>query len=1392
MKKIKKHKFYIITASTIITIAIIAYTLLSYNTRERLKEIEINLNSIADLKAAQVSDWLNERLDDARTIQNSPNYRTVNTFLQTPKNRALEKEIKDWLYSIKNQFEYEDIWLLDKNYNVSLSLNGGAISSLMPNTLQQLISSKEVYFSDLQHHESGDSLYFEIIVPLLNEYDDVYSFLVFKKSPRDKLFPLISYWPISNNSAESILFRIENDRVVFLNDLKYKDSVPLNFSIPLNDTNFWGSKDLNDYSGLIDSRDYRGENVIALIKKIPDSNWYLKIKINKAEILAPIRQETTTYILMLLLVAALIILFAYQLWKMKNITHLEKMLELEEEKKKLQKLYEQITQNANDSIFLLNETLKIIEANDISLKTYGYSRDEFTQLTAVDIRAEADADKIASQYNLSKKQNGIIFNTTHIKKNGETFPVEVSLSSFSAENANHYISIVRDISERIEAEKKIDNLNKLYSVLSQINSMIVRERNEKLLFSRACNIISKYGNYGIVAIVSKTDEGKIEVYSAGCICDVCQKTFHNEAEKFSPLFMSNYNDGYIYSQGLTPGTYIGPGRQDLVAEGFKNALYIPIFKAAQITGTLIILTKDSHSFDDVVIELFSELAGDISYAVTSIEQAKLKSEGELIIKENERKLSTIVQNMPGVVYRCKNDKNWTMEFISPNIIQLAGWTPEDLINNNVISFNDLIYPDDRERVWQEVQEKIVERKTYNLRYRIVHIDGAIINVSENAQPVINSSGKLEAIEGIIFDITELEKTKTNLEQTEGRYKNLIENSAMGIAMADVSGKIIVANKVITRLLDKDLGKVIGTNINQLNVTDSLKVIISDRFGEVIKSKKIDEYENEITLPRLGKVILSSTYAPVFDSKKELIGVQLIVRDITTERAAEENIRKLSQSVEQNPISLFITNLNGEIEYANPALVKQTGYRLEEMIGKNPRLFQSGLMEKHFYTNLWNTIKLGNVFESEILNKKKTGELYWEKAIIAPIKDKKGNITNYVALKEDITQKKIMEDELKLQRNKAEEMNRVKTNFFYNMSHELRTPMVGILGYIELLLAEEEINEKHKEMLKVVFSSSLRLHETLNSILNLSRIEFAETRINCSLINAIGIFKECTNLFQIAVKDKKVQIKIENEEDEFMFVTDENLFSKIITNLVSNAVKYTTNGVISLQIKKENSNIIIEVKDTGIGFDEKHISIVFEPFRQVSEGLSRDYEGTGLGLSIVKSYVELLGGTISIKSKVNLGTKVIISLPDKSNEIETIDNGQNLATNKFKDSVHTKSGKLILLVEDDAVNARFTKHLLSDQIIEIVSSGNEAILKSKKKKYDLILMDIGLKGSIDGVDTSRQIKMDSLNSATPIIALTAYAMVGDKEKILKAGLDDYLSKPFTSDDLYKMVDKYISE
>ncbi|MBA4251970.1 MAG: hypothetical protein C0442_09655 [Chlorobiaceae bacterium] len=370
--------------------------------------------------------------------------------------------------------------------------------------------------------------------------------------------------------------------------------------------------------------------------------------------------------------------------------------------------------------------------------------------------------------------------------------------------------------------------------------------------------------------------------------------------------------------------------------------------------------------------------------------------------------------------------------------------------------------------------------------------------------------------------------------------------------------------------------------------------------------------------------------------------------ITLEKKrTDDKIAQLSQAVEESPVSVVITDPNGFIEYVNLTFTEVTGYSLDEVIGRKPSILKSEFQNDQVYKELWETITAGGNWSGELLNKKKNGELFWELVSISSIKNLRGEITHYVGVKDDITKAKKYEEELLIAKEKAEEMNRLKSNFLSNMSHELRTPLIGILGYAEIL-SEEVIHDSQKNMILRILDGGKRLSTTLNMILDLARVESNKMEIMINDFHVNDILKTEVYLFYAPAKLKNLKLDLVISNNDCYIAVDEKIFSSIISNLINNAIKYTHEGGITVQVDKiiYESKKYCEIKiiDTGIGIPQDSLSVIFDEFRQVSEGYSRHFEGTGLGLTITKRFVELLNGKIFVESEVGKGTTMSVIFP----------------------------------------------------------------------------------------------------------------------------------------------------
>ena len=503
------------------------------------------------------------------------------------------------------------------------------------------------------------------------------------------------------------------------------------------------------------------------------------------------------------------------------------------------------------------------------------------------------------------------------------------------------------------------------------------------------------------------------------------------------------------------------------------------------------------------------------------------------------------------------------------------------------------------------------------------------------------------------DITDRKEAEEKLKRERKLLRTLIDNLPVTIYVKDRECRKVIANRADLKIVGlktevEVLGKTdletYGTEVGMRGFTDDKKVIDS---GEAVLNRE-EDFWDENGIQRW----LITSKIPLTEENGEIIGLVGIGRDITEQKLAQEKILKLSMGIEQSSATIVITDINGNIEYVNPAFTATSGYSEEEARSQNPNILKSGNMGTSVYKDLWETISSGKVWRGELQNKKKDGSLYWEWATIASIKNDKGLITNYIAIKEDITENKKMQAELIQAKEKAEESDRLKSAFLANMSHEIRTPLNSIIGFSELL-GDPSFDEQQKdEFRQTIVDNGNNLLFIISDIMDFSMLEAGQMKIRKELISVRKLLTELQNDFSKKANQKGIEFRIALSQNtpDIQIESDLYRIRQIFNNLIGNALKFTLKGYIEIGYQVENNIVTFHTKDTGIGIDSTYHQSIFERFRQVDLAKTRKYGGNGLGLAISKNLVELLGGTIWVESEPDKFSNFIFTIPIKTEDL----------------------------------------------------------------------------------------------------------------------------------------------
>ncbi len=492
---------------------------------------------------------------------------------------------------------------------------------------------------------------------------------------------------------------------------------------------------------------------------------------------------------------------------------------------------------------------------------------------------------------------------------------------------------------------------------------------------------------------------------------------------------------------------------------------------------------------------------------------------------------------------------------------------------------------------------------------------------------------------IVRDITERETAEQTIREAESKFRILVEQSLTGIYIVQ-EGRFVYVNP--------RFAKVFGyTTEEVLRMESPSDLIMPDDKGAIVRFEDVSEEEHGSShytirgLRKDGTVIYAEVFRSVieYNGRPAIIGTLL---DVTEQRDAQEKLRVLGMAVEQSAEGVLVIDTAGIVCFVNPAWARMHGYTVEEVTGHHFRIFHTEEQLRREVFPVINRFEKTSIYRAEMGHKRKNGSTFMSSTAFASLRDGDGHVIGAVGICRDITEQKNYEAELLESKERAEELSRLKTAFLTNMSHEIRTPLTGILGFAKVL--EEEVHDDQREFAQLIRVSGDRLMNTLNSILDLARLEAGEMKVNPHEVDVVEEIKEAAIVFHAMAREKQLDFQVDMPLEEIPARLDQNVLNIILNNLIGNAIKFTNEGGVTVAVDADDETIEISISDTGVGIDQSFLPHLFDEFKQESDGLTRTHEGSGLGLSITKRLVQLVDGEIEVTSAKGSGTQFSVRLP----------------------------------------------------------------------------------------------------------------------------------------------------
>ncbi len=1346
------------------------------------------LSAIAKLKVTEISNWRKERLADARNILQTPFVgQSVRQWREGPDSDVALRHLTLWMHSLLTHFDYDRVRLFDPYGNELLGFPEEAAScSHLDQEMHGALGKLEPMLTDIHWSESTARVHFGVIIPILEpDGPSPLAVLVLSIDPRAYLYPLIQSWPTPSPSAESLLIRRDGEAVVFLNELRHRNNIP-HYKLSMGELGLPVTMTAGGLPGEVEGLDYRGVPVLAAAMPIPDTSWLLITKVDLSEINGPLRENAR---IIMLLVASLIGGAAVSIglvWRQQRLRFYRRQYEAELQSLQLARRYETLTRYASDIILLTDSQGRVMEANNQAAVVYGYPREDLPGLSLGDIVLPADKTApLDVKPSIPGGRDGIRFEAVHRRKDGTIFPVEVSSRMVDLEEGELYLSIIRDISERRQAEAKIHRLNRLNGVLSQANQAVVRTREQETLIAQVCRIAIEHGEFRAVWI-GMADERRNGVLpmawrevESGQRVDL-QGLLEDEPSSLAPAESAIITGKSFVCNDIAMDPRTALWSDSACKRGLHSIAVVPMNLDERVFGALCVYSGERDFFDRQEVAMLEEIGMDVSFGIATMEEEARRRLAEERLRESQDLYKAIFENTGTATVIVEEDA--TVVLANKECESLTGLPTREF--EGIRDWSPFLFPEDFERISHYHVARRRDPASVPSHYETRFIDsrGSVKDIFVSASLI---PGTMRSVVSML-DISERKRMENALRESEEKFSKAFNSSPSVMTITTIEeGRLLEVNRSFTRVTGHEREEVLGRTTGELEiwVEPELRGYVVEMIEQQgsahnlevkFRRKSGEEFVGLLSIEPLefmGEACLLSVVIDISELKR----VQEALRH------SERRFRDILESIHLIAVML---DADGSVIFCNDYLLDLTGWTREEVFGANwfemflhdgerasiERMYREGLPSGAIPVH----------YENDILTREgKRRRISWSNTVL---RDMDGHCLGATSIGEDITERCLFEHRLR----QAQKMEAIGT-LAGGIAHDFNNILSAIMGYTELTQFDAPPGSAMRGNLGHVLDAAARARDLVKQILTFSRMTEQERKP----VHLSPIIKEVVKLLRASLPST-IEIRQEiGSQPNSVVMADPTQIHQVLMNLCTNAAHAMREkgGVLGVSLEEVNVESMdvgslhgiepgqylkLTVSDTGCGMSSGILERIFEPYFTTK----RPGEGTGLGLAVVHGIVRSHGGAINVFSEPGHGSAFRIHLPRVESTVEAV-------SALIADIPLGAEG--ILLVDDEQILVNVGKRMLERLGYRVISclGSLEAVevFRTRSSEIDLVITDYTMP-QMTGIDLAREIMR--VRPGTPVILCTGFSEMIGEERVKEAGIREFLFKPVGVLELAKAI------